>query len=67
MVMMTCFFSFDADVARQYCHTDAASVIETGDHVIISLYLDRDPDNYWVEAEDRLGPMVQVVPDQSGQ
>src|SRR5271167_2327483 len=53
----------DADVARRYCHTDAASVIETGDHVIISLYLDRDPDNYWIEAEDRLGPMVQARSD----
>ena len=50
----------DAEVARQYCHTDAASVIETSDHVIVSLYLDRDPDNYWVEADDRLGPMVQA-------
>jgi len=49
----------DAEVARQYCHTDAASVIETSDHVIVSLYLDRDPDNYWVEADDRLAPMVQ--------
>jgi hypothetical protein len=37
----------DAEVARQYCHTDVASVIETSDHVIVSLYLDRDPDNYW--------------------
>ncbi len=53
----------DAEVARQYCHTDAASVIETSDHVIISLYLDRDPDNYWVEADDRLGPMVQARSD----
>ena len=53
----------DADVARQYCHTDAASVIETGDHVIIRLYLDRDPDDYWVEADDRLGPMVQARSD----
>jgi hypothetical protein len=50
----------DAEVARQYCHTDTASVIETSDHVIISLYLDRDPDDYWVEADDRLGPMVQA-------
>ena len=53
----------DAEVARQYCHTDAASVIETSDHVIISLYLDRDPDDYWVEADDRLGPMVQARSD----
>jgi hypothetical protein len=50
----------DAEVARQYCHTDAASVIETSNHVIVSLYLDRDPDNYWVEADDRLAPMVQA-------
>ena len=53
----------DAEVARQYCHTDAASVIETSDHVIISLYLDRDPDNYWVEADGRLRPMVQARSD----
>ena len=38
-------------------------MIETSDHVIISLYLDRDPDNYWVEADDRLGPMVQARSD----
>ena len=53
----------DAEAARQYCYTDAASVIETSDHVIISLYLDRDPDNYWVEADDRLAPMVQARSD----
>ena len=38
-------------------------MIETSDHVIISLYLDRDPGNYWVEADDRLGPMVQARSD----
>ena len=38
-------------------------MIETSDHVIISLYLDRDPDNYWVEADDRLAPMVQARSD----
>jgi hypothetical protein len=38
-------------------------VIETSDHVIISFYLDRDPDNHWVEADDRLGPMVQARSD----
>jgi len=53
----------DAEVARRYCHTDAASVIETSDHVIISLYLDRDPDNYWIEADGLLGPMVQARSD----
>jgi len=38
----------DAEAAKRYCHTDAASVTETSDHVIISLCLDRDPDDYWV-------------------
>ncbi len=38
-------------------------MIETSDHVIISLYLDRDPDSYWVEADDRLAPMVQARSD----
>jgi hypothetical protein len=56
----------DAEVAWRYCHTDAASVIETSDYVLISLYLDRDPDNYWVEADDRLGPMVQARSDLAG-
>ena len=53
----------DAEVARQYCHTDAASVTETSDHVIISLDLDHDPDGYWVEGEGRLGPMTQARTD----
>ena len=50
----------DAEVARQYCHMDAASMIETSDHVIVSLYLDRDPDNYWVEADDRRAPTAST-------
>jgi hypothetical protein len=29
----------------------------------ISLYLDRAPDSYWVEADDRLAPMVQARSD----
>ena len=53
----------DADTARKYCHTDAASVIVTDDHVIISLYLDRDPDGDWVEGEGQLGTMVQARSD----
>jgi hypothetical protein len=53
----------DAEVARQYCHTDAASVTETSDHVIISLDLNHDPDSYWVEGEGRLGPMTQARTD----
>ena len=53
----------DADAARKYCHTDAASVIVTGDHVIISLYLDRDPDGGWVEGDGQLGTMAQARSD----
>ena len=53
----------DAETARKYCHTDAASVIVTDDHVIISLYLDRDPDGDWVEGDGQLGTMVQARSD----
>jgi hypothetical protein len=53
----------DAETARKYCHTDAASVIVTDDHVIISLRLDRDPDGDWVEGEGQLGTMVQARSD----
>ena len=37
--------ALDAEYAGQYCCTDAASLIETDDHLIISLYADRDPDD----------------------
>jgi hypothetical protein len=50
----------DAETARRYCHSDAASVTETADHVIISLRLDRDPDNEWLEGESLLGTMAQA-------
>ena len=53
----------DAETARKYCHTDAASVIVTDDHVIISLYLNRDPDGDWVEGDGQLGTMVQARSD----
>jgi hypothetical protein len=36
----------DAETARQYCYTDTASIIETDTHLILSLYLHRDPDQY---------------------
>lgn len=51
----------DAEVARQYCHTDAASVTETSDHVIISPYLNHDPDDYWVEGAGRLGLLTMLA------
>jgi hypothetical protein len=44
--------------AEQYCYTDAASLIETDDHLIISLYADREPDDYWDETAGDLGSMV---------
>ena len=50
--------ALDAEYAGQYCCTDAASLIETDDHLIISLYADRDPDDYWDETTGELGGMV---------
>jgi hypothetical protein len=51
----------DAEAARKYCHTDTASVIVTDDHVIISLYLDRDPDGDRVVGDGHLGTMVNGI------
>jgi hypothetical protein len=35
--------------AERYCYADTASLIETGSHLILSLYVDREPDDYWDE------------------
>jgi hypothetical protein len=53
----------DARTARRYCHSDAASVTETADHVIIDLCLDRDPDDEWLEGSGLLAGMVQARSD----
>ena len=53
----------DAAVTRQYCHTETASVTETDSHVIISLSLDRDPDDNMIQADDWLAPMVAARAD----
>jgi hypothetical protein len=53
----------DARTARRYCHSDAASVTETADHVIIGLCLDRDPDDEWLEGSGLLAGMVQARSD----
>jgi hypothetical protein len=53
----------DARTARRYCHSDAASVTETTDHVIIDLCLDRDPDDEWLEGSGLLAGMVQARSD----
>ena len=50
----------DEKTAGQYCYTDAASVIGTGDHLIVSLYADREPDDYWEEPGGQLAAMVQA-------
>jgi hypothetical protein len=50
----------DEETAELYCYSDAASVIETGDHLIVSLYADRDPDDYWEEPGGQLAAMVQA-------
>ena len=46
--------------AERYCYTDTASLIETGSHVILSLYVDREPDDYWDEPGGQLAAMVQA-------
>jgi len=50
----------DSQAAEQYCYTDAASLINTGSHLILSLYADRDPDDYWEEPGGQLAAMVQA-------
>lgn len=50
--------ALDTEYAQQYCHTEAASLTETDEHLIISLYADREPDDYWYEAPGELGGMV---------
>ena len=50
----------DAEAAGLCCYTDAASVIETEDHLIVSLYADRDPDDDWEEPGGQLAAMVQA-------
>jgi len=52
--------ALDTKTAEQYFHGDtAASFTVTGEHLIIDLYADREPDDYWEETPD-LGSMVGV-------
>jgi len=50
----------DSKTAERYCYTDTASLIETGSHVILSLYVDREPDDYWDQPGGQLAAMVQA-------
>ncbi|MGH3258829.1 MAG: hypothetical protein ACRDOU_26100 [Streptosporangiaceae bacterium] len=50
----------DSEAAGQYCYTDTASLSETGSHLILSLYADREPDDYWEEPGGQLAAMVQA-------
>jgi hypothetical protein len=52
--------ALDAETAGQYCCTDTASLIQTGSHLILSLYVDREPDDYWDEPGGQLAAMVQA-------
>jgi hypothetical protein len=50
--------ALDTEYAGQYRYTDAASLIETDDHLIVSLCADREPDDSWDETTGELGGMV---------
>jgi hypothetical protein len=50
----------DLRTAGQYCATDTASLIETDSHVILRLFVDREPDDYWDEPGGQLAAMVQA-------
>ena len=51
----------DPEIARQYCATGTASLVETGSHLILNLYVDQEePDDYWDEPGGQLAAMVQA-------
>src|SRR5579862_2861795 len=50
----------DPETARQYCNTDTASLTETDSHLILGLYVDREPDDYWEQPGGQLAAMVQA-------
>ena len=52
--------ALSSKTAERYCYTDTASLIETGSHLILSLYLEREPDDYWDEPGGQLAAMVQA-------
>jgi hypothetical protein len=50
----------DPETAGRYCSTDTASLIDTGGHLILSCYVDREPDDDWEEPGGQLAAMVQA-------
>jgi hypothetical protein len=52
--------ALDPELAGHYCYTDAASLTETDDHLIISLYADNDSDDDYWEDTGTLGSMAQA-------
>jgi len=50
----------DPETAERYCRTDTASIIETDSHLILSLHIEREPDDYWDEPGGQLAAMVQA-------
>jgi hypothetical protein len=53
----------ETSLAEQYCYTEAARLIETSEHLIISLFADRDPDGYWDETAGELSGIVAARSD----
>jgi hypothetical protein len=51
----------DPEIARQYCATHTASLVETDSHLILNLYVDQEEaDDYWDEPGGQLAAMVQA-------
>ena len=50
----------DAETAALYCYTDAASLRETQDHLIVSLYVDGGSGEDWDETDGELAAMVHA-------
>ena len=50
----------DSKTAERYCYTDTASIAETGSHLILSLFVDREPDDYWDGPGGQFAAMVQA-------
>jgi hypothetical protein len=50
----------DPETVALYCGTDTVSFSETGSHLILSFYVDREPDDDWDEPGGQLAAMVQA-------